>query len=191
MISFKVPAGEGYIVGDLLHKYAVRGCPSWQVAAYYTGNRPENMGIGEASKGSVLDFVGNVLTCDEPETSAKDGDTKRIEFHWDGGEYTSGPYHLKGLPKQQETLTALLVYSYGQRTSKQNFALVEEHANSDTLTSWYAVPTRHVSTGTFRYRVEVHAEGDEWLVITADSDTVQQAYNAAVQTLLGLKDSIS
>lgn len=191
MISFEVPKGEGYIIGDLLHKYAVRGSPSWQVAAYYTGERPENMGLGENACGSVLDFLGNVLVCEDDAPKGKDGSTMCVDFKWEGTCYRSGPFTLEGLAKQQDTLTALLVFSFGQRTSKQNFGLIEGYAHGDEVRAWYAVPTRHVSTGAFRYRVETRAEGDEWLTITADSAAIQSAYESALSSLESIRDSIS
>lgn len=181
--SFEVRVGDGYLIGDFLKKFAIKGPPSWQIAGYQLDSQDTGFGIGNGAMGSSLELLRGKLV---PTRYHEPGEPKFIRFTWDGKNFVSDGYELRGLNKSVgETLKVCLVYASGVRKCDRNFEVCKLAAGGID-TGIVAVPSTHTSTCQFRFDVNPINDKKEKLTIWADASVLNDAYQNAVMSLSGL-----
>lgn len=181
--SLRVPCGEGFIIGDLLRKYATRSVGSWQVAGYKIDTQSPNFGFSDGAMVSYLELLkGTVLCCTEQDPS----EPKICRFVWNGECFVFGSFEIHGLNRGVgDNIVACLVYARGARTAEQNFNSIRD-ATEDGAEGFFAVPSSHSVVNVFRYDVKPIDNNFEWLNIVADKGVAERAFQSAVKTLGGL-----
>lgn len=178
-VQYRVPLGEGYIIGDMLRKFATRSVRTWQVIGYRVGTSSPNFGFSNGTTISYLELIrGKLLS--GPGVSG--GAPKQIQLSWDGDVFKNEEFELQGIPHAVgETITVLIDYASGYRSAEQNYDVIRNIvADPD---AYFAVPSAHSMVGTFKYNVTPDDPKTEWLEIHADRDVLQGAIRAAVASL--------
>ena len=184
--SLRVPTGEGYIVGDILRKYAVRSVGTWQVVGYKLDSQAVNFGLSNGSMVSYLELLKGQLVSSDEDSKPGIINAKLCTFEWNGECFTSGGFELRGLNKSVgDKLVACIYFGRGHRSADQNREVVRS-VTKDDANGFFIVPSSHSIVSSFRYSVSPIDDRFEWLNIEADSGVVPRAINAAVRTLSGL-----
>lgn len=182
-ISMRVPTGEGYIVGDILRKYALRSVGTWQVVGYKLDTQAVNFGMSNGSMVSYLNLLRGTLVCSHEHPP---GDPVICNFVWNGQCFAYGDYELQGLdPSVGKKLTVCLAYGQGHSSADKNREVVRS-VTEGSADGYFIVPSSHSPVTTFRYCVIPSDDKSEWLEIEADDGAVRRAIDAAVKTLSGL-----
>ena len=190
MIELKTNPDEGYFLGDLLHKYAVKGSPTWQVAAFETGARPQNMSLPSFTFGSVLDLIDSRLVGDSISDAQGSTRPKIVQFRWNGERYAWNNCHLEGLNHiLGDQFNAVVVYAFGQRTAEQNYESAASILRPNEMKQWTVVTSRHSVASRFRYTVEKRIDYDI-LRIDASRQSVESATAAALSALDAVSKSL-
>lgn len=182
-ISMRVPTGEGYIVGDILRKYALCSAGSWQIVGYKLDSQAVNFGMSNGAMVSYLNLLRGTLLCSSERSP---GDAVICDFTWNGSCFTCGDYELHGLdPSVGKRLTACLAYGRGHSSADKNREIVRS-VTGGNADGYFIVPSSHSPVTTFKYSVTPQDDKSEWLEIEADGGAVHRAIDAAVKTLSGL-----
>lgn len=182
-VDIPVPIGEGYLIGDILRKYALRSVGSWQVVGYKLDTTSVNFGMSNGAMSSYLRLLQGKLVCvgAQPE----DNGPRIVSFKWNGNCFACEGFELHGLDRSVGTqLTACISYGKGHHTADKNREIVLQvtNCNSD---GYFIVPSSHSPVTTFRYQVSPVDDKQELLRVEADSGAVRRAQAAAVKTLSG------
>lgn len=181
-ISVRVPADEGFIIGDFLRKYAVRSIGSWQTAAYLMELNSVNFGSSDGSMLSYLESLKGRLVCRHDIAPA---DPIIVELAWNGTCFANDDFELHDVSHGMgEVVKVCLIYGKGHHSSRDNYEIVRQVVGPDK--KFLAVPTSHSKVSEFRYDVESNDDKTEWLVIEADRELVRMALENAVRSLEGL-----
>lgn len=182
-ISLRVPVGEGYMVGDILRKYALRSVGTWQIVGYKLDSQATNFGMSNGSMVSYLNLLKGQLVCSD---DIAPGPPVVKDFTWNGNRFVSGGFEIHGLSKAVGTkLTVCIAYGRGHRSADQNREVIKS-AVGGNADGYFIVPSSHTSVTTFKYKVNPLDDRSEWLVIEADDGVIHQAINAVVRTLSSL-----
>lgn len=189
-VSFEVPVNTGYLIGNTLRQFAMRGAPTWQIAAYKLGSRDGSYGISGNVGFSSNDLFKGVLVCDD---DGEVGAAKSVRFVLDGNRYKSedggSVKYIEnlgniGLPSMQ----VCLVYASGTRTTEQNYEVAKRILATDDG-GFVAVSSRHTATITFSYEVTPLSTAKETLSIKATSGVISDARDAAIMALRDLRSA--
>ena len=179
-ITFTVPAGMGYLIGNTLRQFAMKGGYSLQIAAYKLGKN--GFGINAESPFSYLDLLQAKFICTD---KGKHPYSQLCDFVLEGDTYVCGDMKITGiagcgLPK----LTVYLVYASSSRTAEENYdTLVSEGNNAD---DYICVPSRHVAVSRFRFKVEPKTRDTEALYIEASDGAVKGAIENVMKVFKAL-----
>lgn len=179
-VKLRVPCQEGYILGDLLRKFAIRGAPSWQIIGYVINSVAPSFGVSEGVLVSHLNLLQGVL---EVKGDVPAGLPQLREFTWNGTSYACTDFEIKGLIHGfGDTITVALAHCTGTRSAKQNYEYFLS-TFGNVADGIYAVPSRHVNVTKFKYDVTPIDDESEWLSISADDGVIRSAYSRAVKSL--------
>lgn len=179
-IERKVPKGSGYLVGNLLRQYAVRGTYTWQPAAYKLAGREGSFGLSGGYAFSYLVFVDGYIVSPAETTTVYE---KMCKFVRQGENYVCDNMVLQNLSKlNAPSVDVCLVYDEGARTESQNYEVVRRLCPND-MDGFVVVPSRHTPTVKFGYKIEPYDLHSETLVIEATKGCVELAYNSAIKSL--------
>lgn len=182
-IKVVVPVDMGYIIGDFLRKFALRGLPTWQIAGYKVDSTTPNFSFSSGSMSSYLSLLKGRLVL---ESEQEPGDPVVKKFSWDGSSYRNGSMTIEGLDHGMgDSLVVALNYTNNIKDAKQNYEICKIAAGGDA-TGFFAVPSRHVATKSFRFDVTPIDDKTEYLTIRADYRILNAAYDTAVKSLQGL-----
>ena len=182
--SFTVPAGMGYLIGNTLRQFAMKGTSSWQVAAYKIP-RVGSFGISPETPSTYLSLLkGKLYTTETKNSCAYDCVLK--EFTLSGDDYVCDDMVIKnigflGLPRVE----VCLVYASDARTAEENYISVKEICGSN-VSDFISIPSRHNPTITFKYTVDPISREKEILSIEATPGSVDGAINIAMEALQAL-----
>lgn len=188
-VSYEVPINQGLLIGNTLRQFAMRGAPTWQIAAYKVGSRQGSYGISGNVGFSCNDLFNGVLICED---DGEVGAAKTVRFTLDGDRYKAEEGGTTkyienlgniGLPSMQ----VCLVYASGARTVEQNREVAKRIFTTDDG-GFVAVSSRHTKTLTFRFEVKPLSTMKETLIITATSGVISDARDAAI---IALRDLVS
>ncbi len=183
-LRYEVPKDMGYLIGNTLRQFAMRGSPTWQVAAYKVGSREGSFGISGNVGFSCNDLFNGVLLCTDDGTV---GEAKSVRFTLDGDRYAaqgqSGPMYIEKLGNiGLSSLQACLVYATGTHTAAENFETAKRIFGKDDA-GFIAVPSRHTKAIIFRYEVIPKSMTLDTLSITATSGVISGALESAQMIL--------
>ncbi len=186
-VRFLVPLDMGHLVGNTLRQFAMRGTHSWQVAAYKVGARAGSYGFSGGLSFSCLDLLRGTLVCSDAGTAGAETSCK---FELSGDHYVAngpnGKMSIENLGNLGiSSMQVCLVCASGSRTAEQNYE-VAKRVFGPNDNDFYAVPSRHTSTVTFRYEVVPRDFKTEELCINATPGSVEQALKAAQVVLSAL-----
>lgn len=182
-IKVVVPIDMGYIIGDFLRKFALRGVPTWQIAGYKVDSTTPNFSFSNGSMSSYLSLLNGRLVL---ESEQAPGDPVIKKFSWDGSVYRNGTMTIEGLNHGMgDSLVVALNYTNCVKDAKQNHEICKIAADGDA-TGFFAVPSRHTATKSFRFDVTPIDDKTEHLTIKADYGIITAAYDTAVKSLQGL-----
>lgn len=185
-ISVHVPYGEGYLIGDILRKYAIRGVGSWQAIAYRIDSQSPNFGMSNGVMVSYLDLIKGKLHCVGGHSSNTSTEPHLCQFNWNGKCYASGEFELHGISKAMgESLTVCLNFSQGNHSADQNREVLKKATQGKT-DGYHVVPSSHSPVGIFRFKVTPIDEKEEWLEIEADEGAAHNALQSVVKSLTGI-----
>lgn len=190
--NFVVCAGMGHLIGNTIRQFAMRGTHSWQVAAYKVGTREGSFGFSGGLSFSCLDLLRGVLVCSD-EGSA--GAEKVCKFELSGDRYvaqgTSGEMYIENLGNLGlQSIQVCLVCASGSRTAEQNYEVAKRLFGASS-NDFYAVPSKHTPTVTFRYDVMPRDLKTEELCIDATPGVVTASLNSASMVLRNLLPATS
>lgn len=182
-VELRVPAGKGYLIGNTLRQFAMRGCKSWQPAGYRIACKEGSFGFaGGYPFNSMAFFSGKLISPNEPTTVTE----KLCKFELVNGEYVCDNMIITGLSMLGvPSMDVCLVYAAGSRTQQQNLAVVKSLCPKD-MKDFAIVPSKHTGTIKFSYSVSPCDTVNEILTIDATEGSVQLARDSAVQSLQGL-----
>ena len=178
--KFVVPVDMGYLIGNTLRQFAMRGTHTWQVAAYKVGARAGSYGFSSGLSFSCLDLLKGNLVCSDIGNA---GESKVCKFELSGDKYVgqgvSGPMYIENLGKLGiQSMQVCLVCASGTRTAEQNQNVAERIFGTGDC-DFYAVPSKHTATVIFRYEVVPRDFNTEELCINATPGVVSTALDAA------------
>lgn len=183
-VSYRVPLGEGYIIGDTLRKFATRSVHSWQVIGYRVGTSSPNFGFSNGTSVSYLELIRGQLLCNG---TAEADHPREVQLIWDGSCYSNSEFRLINVPHAiGESIVVLVDYASGYRSAEQNFDVVRNTVSDPD--SYFAVPSAHSAVGTFKYNVTSEDLKTEWLEIQADKGVLASAIQSAVASLSRLAE---
>ena len=179
-VSYEVPIHQGYLIGNTLHQFAMRGAPTWQIAAYKLGARQGSYGISGNIGFSCNDLFKGILICDD---DGEVGAAKAVRFTLDGDRYKSEEggktKYIENLGNiGLQSMQVCLVYASGTRTLAQNHEVAKRIFTTDDG-GFFAVSSRHTKTITFQFEVKPLSAVKETLIITATSGVISDAHEAA------------
>lgn len=183
MIQFSVPKGTGYLVGNTLRQFAMRGSCTWQPAAYRLVNRDGTFGLKGDYNFSCLTFLKGVI-------EAPDGTPKVNEqlckFVKNGDIYICGDMVLKNLGNiSAPSLDVCCVYASGSRTEEENYEVVKSLCAGD-VDNFITVPSKHTRTIKFKFDVTPVDQYNETLSIEATAGSIANAKESAIKSLVAL-----
>lgn len=186
--QFEVPIDTGYLIGNTLRQFAMRGAPTWQVAAYKVGSREGSFGIAGNVGFSCNDLFRGILLCEDDGVV---GDSKNVRFTLDGDRYRAdgekGPMYIEQLGNLGlHSMQVCLVYASGTRTVEQNYETAKRIFGKDD-SGFFAVSSRHVNAVAFRYEVIPKSLSKETLSITATSSVISDALESAQMILRNME----
>ena len=182
-IELRVPIDTGYLIGNTLRQFAMRGTNTWQVAAYRLASKEGTFGLSEGYNFSYLELlkgklISNSVEAEEPERLCqfvRDGEVYRCE--------DMTIVNLEGIDAPK--LEVCLVYANGSRTASQNYNVVKQLCFQN-LNDFISVPSRHTPTIKFKFNIEPYDRNLETLVIESTPGVVKLAKESAVKSLMGL-----
>lgn len=182
-IEFKVPTGKGYLIGNTLRQYAMRGSRTWQPAGYRIASKEGSFGFSRGYPFNYLDFLQGRLVSPKEESTITE---KLCKFEYCDGNYVCGDMTIVGLEKLRiPTIDVCLVYSSGFRTQVDNYHVVESVCGGD-VKDFAVVPSRHTDTIKFSYTTAPYDMCTEILTIQATPGAVETARANVVQSISGL-----
>lgn len=182
-IRVAVPCDIGYLIGDFLRKFALRGVSTWQIAGYKVDSLTPNFGFSNGAMSSYLKLHDGRLVLEEDEAPGK---PMVKQFNWDGSVFRSGSMVIEGLTHDiGDSILVALHYSNNSNSAKENYEVCKQAVGGEPE-GYYVIPSRHVAAKAFRYNVIPNDDRTEWLSIEADYDILKTAYDAAVKSLEGL-----
>lgn len=178
-VQYRVPLGEGYIIGDTLRKFATRSVRTWQVIGYRVGTSSPNFGFSNGTTISYLELLrGKLLS----HLGASDGKPREVQLSWNDGVFENEEFQLTGVPHAVgDSITVLVDCASGYRSAEQNHDVIRNVVPDPD--AYFAVPSAHSTVGTFKYNVTPDDPKSEWLEIQANRDVLQGAIRAAVASL--------
>lgn len=189
--SFVVPIGMGHLIGNTLRQFAMRGTHSWQIAAFRVGPRVGTYGFSNNHSFSCLDLIDGKLVSNE---DCVIGAEKSYHFEFQNGHYvaegSNGTVYIENLGNLGvQSMQVCLVCANGTRTAEQNSEVAVRFFGSDSE-DFYAVPSRHTPTITFKFEVIPRDFNTEQLSISATAGAVSSALDS-LQIVLRNLQSIS
>lgn len=182
-IKIKVPINVGYLIGDFLRKFALRAVPTWQIAGFKIDSTTPNFSFSNGPMSSYLRLLDGRLVL---EGEVSPGLPSIKKFTWDGKVYRSGNMMIEGLNAGfGDSLLVVLNYTSSAKSAEENKEVCRAAAGGEP-DGFFAVPSRHVATKSFRFDVTPLDDSSEYLSIWADYDVVKAAYNRAIKSLSGL-----
>lgn len=186
-VSFEVPVGQGLLIGNTLRQFAMRGAPTWQIAAYKVGTRQGSYGISGNVGFSCNDLFKGVLVCED---DGEVGAAKIVRFTLDGNRYKSeeggSTKYIENLGNiGLQSMQVCLVYASGTRTMEQNHEVAKRIFTVDDG-GFIAVSSRHTKAITFKFEVKPVSAIKESLFIEATAGVISDARDAAIIALRDL-----
>ena len=181
--ELQVPVTSGYLLGNTLRQFAMRGSRTWQVAAYKLAKKEGTFGLSDGYNFSHLElFKGKLVS----NTSSGVETEKFCTFVFDGKDYVCGDMTIQnlgaiGAPK----IETCLVYASGSRTASQNYDVVKRLCPQD-MSDFVVVPSRHSPTVNFTFKIEPYDTKFETLFIEATPGVVSLARESAIRFLTDL-----
>lgn len=182
-VELQVPLNTGFLIGNTLRQFAMRGSNTWQPAAYKISGKDGTFGLSGGYSFSVLVFSqGRMLFCNDDTGETE----KQCQFVKDGENYVCDNMVITGLGSLQvPAMSVCLVYAGGSRTKEQNYAVAKRLCGAE-VNDYVTVPSRHTPTVKFRYEVRPRDNKNEVLCIEATPGVLAPACNSAVALLTGL-----